>query len=210
MPDAVADEPQRYLLALAYQAGRDDRIQKGQDGARDYFEAAELEKAAWSFLQDGGSKVGLFHGPEQTIGHFDVTESYIYRGPDWDMGHVVVKSGDWLIGGVCDEIAWDLYERGLITGMSPQGTATRRHINKAAEGPVTAELLVTGPEDQIAAFANLCRVLQHLCSVGSSRTVQIDVDGDGAGSLRFDLAPLGEGDVIDLDADVIHCPGIGA
>jgi hypothetical protein len=73
--------------------------------------------------------VGLFHGPEQTIGHFDVTESYIYRGPDWDLGDgLVVKSGDWLVGGVCDEIAWDLYKSGHITGMSPQGSAKRRKV----------------------------------------------------------------------------------
>ena len=115
---------QRYLLSLAYQAGPDPLIQKGADGGRDYFTAEELEKAAWSFLP-GGAAVGLFHGPDETIGHFTVTESYIYRGPDWDLGDVVVKSGDWLIGGICDETAWDLYKRGLITGMSPQGTARR-------------------------------------------------------------------------------------
>lgn len=115
---------QRYLLSLAYQAGPDEKIQRGADGGRDYFTPAELEKAAWSFLP-GGAAVGLFHGPDETIGHFTVTESYIYRGPDWDLGDVVVKSGDWLIGGICDETAWDLYKRGLITGMSPQGTARR-------------------------------------------------------------------------------------
>lgn len=135
MSDTVAPaQPQRYLLALAYQAGPDTRITKGQDGARDYFSAAELEKAAWSFLQEGGRQVGLFHGPDQTMGHFDVTESYIYRGPDWDLGEdVVVKAGDWLIGGVCDQVAWDLYTQGHITGMSPQGSATRRRVLKAEE-----------------------------------------------------------------------------
>jgi hypothetical protein len=122
----VSQAPQRYLLALAYQAGPDARITKGADGARDFFTPAELEKAAWSFLP-GGANVGLFHGPEQTIGHFEVTESYIYRGPEWDLGEgIVVKSGDWLIGGICDEVAWNLYQNGHITGMSPQGTATRR------------------------------------------------------------------------------------
>ncbi len=71
----------------------------------------------------------MFHGPDETIGHFQVSESYIYRGPNWDFGgDVVVKSGDWLIGGVCDEVAWDLVERGVVTGVSPQGTATRRRI----------------------------------------------------------------------------------
>ncbi len=118
--------PQRYLLALAYQAGVDPRIAKGADGGRDYFTVEELEKAAWSFLPNGAN-VGLFHGPDETVGHFTVTESYVYRGPDWDLGDdVVIKAGDWLIGGICDEVAWDLVERGVITGMSPQGTATRR------------------------------------------------------------------------------------
>jgi hypothetical protein len=124
--DLIKATEQRYLLAVAYQADRDPRIQKGADGGRDFFSPEELEKAAWSFLP-GGAKVGLFHGPDDTIGHFTVTESYIYRGPNWDFGDgVVVKSGDWLIGGICDEVAWDLYKRGLITGMSPQGVARRR------------------------------------------------------------------------------------
>lgn len=119
-------EPQRYVLGIAYQAGPDPRIAKGADGGRDYFTAAELEKAAWSFLP-GGAKVGLFHGPDETVGHFTVTESYIYRGPDWDAGDgIVVKSGDWLIGGICDDIAWQLVKSGKVTGFSPQGVARRR------------------------------------------------------------------------------------
>ena len=133
--------PQRYLLALAYQAGKDERIMKGVDGARDYFTPAELEKAAWSFLASGNPEVGLFHGPDQTKGHFTVTESYIYRGPNWDLGDgIVVKAGDWLVGGVCDAVAWDLYERGLITGMSPQGVAKRRKVLKS--GVYTAKELL--------------------------------------------------------------------
>ncbi|MCX4750909.1 XkdF-like putative serine protease domain-containing protein [Kitasatospora sp. NBC_01287] len=116
---------QRYLLGVAYQAGPDPRIQRGADGGRDYFSADELEKAAWSFLP-GGAEVGLFHGPEETVGHFTVTESYIYRGPDWDVGDgTIVKAGDWLLGGICDETAWRLYKSGRITGFSPQGQARR-------------------------------------------------------------------------------------
>ncbi len=63
LPDedvAKATEPQRYVLGVAYQAGKDPRIAKGQDGGRDYFTEAELEKAAWSFLQ-AGPQVGMFH-----------------------------------------------------------------------------------------------------------------------------------------------------
>lgn len=123
-------QPQRYVLGLAYQAGKDDRIAKGLDGARDYFTPAELEKACWSFGQST-QDVGIFHA-DHTTGHVTVVENYIYRGPDWPMGDVVVKAGDWLMGGICDEAAWNLVERGLVTGWSPQGTATRRHTLRSA------------------------------------------------------------------------------
>ncbi|MGA5820820.1 XkdF-like putative serine protease domain-containing protein [Kitasatospora sp. NPDC094028] len=118
--------PERqYVLGLAYQAGRDARIVKGMDGGRDFFTPDELEKACWSFLP-GGADVGLFHGPDDTIGHFTVTESYIYRGPDWPQENgTVIKAGDWLIGGICDDIAWRLVKSGRVNGFSPQGAARR-------------------------------------------------------------------------------------
>ncbi len=117
---------QRYLLGLAYQAGRDDRIKRGADGHRDYFTSAELEKAAWEFIKT--RQAGLFHvDGTETEGHFEVTESYIYRGPDWTQPDgSVIKAGDWLIGGICDDLAWGLVKTGRITGFSPQGAAKRR------------------------------------------------------------------------------------
>jgi hypothetical protein len=119
------DREQRYVLGVAYQAGPDPKIQRGADGGRDYFSAEELEKAAWGFLKNGPA-VGLFHGPDSTVGHADVVESYVYRGPDWDLGDgAVVKSGDWLIGAILDESAWQLYKSGRVTGWSPQGSARR-------------------------------------------------------------------------------------
>lgn len=125
-------EPQRYVLGIAYQAGPDPRIAKGQDGGRDYFTAAELEKAAWRFLADG-PRVGLFHldGTDADGGAAQVVESYIYRGPDWDLGDgIVAKSGDWLVGAVLSERAWQLYKAGKITGWSPQGVARRRRVSR--------------------------------------------------------------------------------
>ena len=120
----MATPEQRYVLGVAYQVGPDPRIKRGADGGRDYFSPEELEKAAWGFLRDGPS-VGLFHA-DGTEGAATVVESYVYRGPDWDLGDdVVVKSGDWLIGAVLDERAWQLYKAGRITGWSPQGQARR-------------------------------------------------------------------------------------
>ena len=121
---------QRYVLGIAYQAGQNPLIAKGADGARDFFTAEELEKAAWSFMKNR-PVVGLFH-TDGTEGHFQVTESYIYRGPDWPMGDVIVKSGDWLIGGLCDEPAWRLVKERKVTGFSPQGVARRRRTARSA------------------------------------------------------------------------------
>lgn len=120
----MPNEEQRYVLGIAYQAGPAPEIKRGADGGRDYFSPDELEKAAWEFMKS--RLVGLFHGPDETVGHADVVESYIYRGPDWDLGDgVVVKAGDWLIGAVLDDAAWQLHKAGKITGWSPQGTARR-------------------------------------------------------------------------------------
>lgn len=121
-------EPQRYVLGIAYQAGRDTRIRKGMDGGRDYFTEAELEKAAFSLLRNGPQS-GLFHA-DGTEGAATIVESYIYRGPNWSVtgpdGTVtVVKAGDWLVGAILSEQAWGLYQRGEVTGWSPQGTARR-------------------------------------------------------------------------------------
>ncbi|BCT75551.1 hypothetical protein SCMU_13930 [Sinomonas cyclohexanicum] len=119
------DTPQRYVLGVAYQAGPDPRIVTGADGSRDCFTPEELERAAWAFMQ-GPRDIGLFH-EDGTEGHADVVESYIYRGPDWDLGDgVVIRAGDWLIGCILDGPAWALYQSGDITGFSPQGQAKRR------------------------------------------------------------------------------------
>ncbi len=129
-----AAEPQRYVLGIAYQAGPDPRIQKALDGGRDWFTEAELEKAAWRFLSEG-PRVGLFHldGTDADGGAAQVVESYIYRGPDWDLGDgIVAKSGDWLLGAVLNERAWHLYTTGKVTGWSPQGVARRRKYRPAA------------------------------------------------------------------------------
>lgn len=118
------DDEQRYVLGVAYQAGPDPMIKTGADGGRDFFSPEELEKAAWGFLNNG-PQVGLFHA-DGTEGAARVVESYIYRGPNWTLPNgVIVKSGDWLVGAILDETAWQLYKSGRVTGWSPQGSARR-------------------------------------------------------------------------------------
>ncbi len=119
-------EEQRYVLALAYQAGQDPRIAKGIDGGRDFFTEAELEKASWSFLSSGSPQVGVGH-IDGTLGAATVVESYIYRGPDWDLGDgIVVRKGDWLVGMILEPRTWEMAKAGKLGGVSPQGVARRR------------------------------------------------------------------------------------
>lgn len=132
--DVAKGEPeQRYALAVAYQPGQDPRIAKGVDGGRDWFSEAELEKAAHSYLRNG-PRVGMFHvdGTDQQ-GLAEVVESYIYRGPDWDLGDgIVVRKGTWLVGMILSPEAWALHKAGKLNGVSPQGTAKRRRVVPAA------------------------------------------------------------------------------
>lgn len=119
----MTDQPIRYVLGVAYQAGYDPTIAKGADGYTDYVDPSDLELAAWGFMK---SRVaGLGHVPG-TVGHIDIVESYIYRGPDWPQPDgTVVKSGDWLLGGITDVETWAAIERGEYTGWSPEGSGTR-------------------------------------------------------------------------------------
>lgn len=130
----MTDEPMRFIVAIAYRAGQDAAIVKGQDGRRDYFTPDELEKAAHSFARNGMGG-GAFH-LDGTGAEFEPTESWIHRGPDWPVAGpdgvvTVVKAGDWLVGGYLSPEGWDLYKAGRITGLSPQGTA-RRITRRAA------------------------------------------------------------------------------
>ena len=70
---------------------------------------------------------------------------------------------------------------------------------------------MSGPADQLAAFVQWCTTVQWLCSAGASRTVQIAVDGDGAGALRFDFGDLDVPavDESQMGSDVVRIPGIG-
>ncbi len=121
-------EEQRFLLGIAYRAGIDPAIARGQDGGRDFLTEAELEKAAFTYMKNG-PRVGLFH-LDGTDGEATATvvESYIYRNDEpWDLGDgLVVRKGDWLVGAILSPEAWRLYKAGKITGWSPQGVARRR------------------------------------------------------------------------------------
>lgn len=117
----------QYSLGPAYPAmvapGR------GADGFNDFISEDALEKAAWSWMAKH-REIGLFH-QDGLEGHATVVESYIYRGPDWhvvspvDGQEYVIKSGTWMLGTIWDDSGWDLVERRLVNGWSPEGGAHR-------------------------------------------------------------------------------------
>lgn len=120
-------EEQRYTLTVAYPANKPD-VGVAQDGFRDFASAAAVEKAAWSYLRKSPN-IGLWH-QDGTDGSGEVCESYIYRGPDWEIAASdgttqVIKAGDWLMGIIWSEETWPMVKQGMIGGVSPQGKARR-------------------------------------------------------------------------------------
>lgn len=118
----------RYTLGLAYPAMRPDPA-KAADNHRDFVSEEVLEKTAWEWMVQHRD-INLFH-QDGTSGHGTVVESYIYRGPDWEVVSPVnnkgytIRSGDWLLGAVWDVYGWTLVKAGYINGWSPEGTARR-------------------------------------------------------------------------------------
>ena len=119
---------QRFTLGLAYPANRADRA-VAADGFRDFAPPQVLENAAWNYMRKS-LRVGLLH-KRGTEGHGEVVESYIYRGPDWEVTtpsgeKAMIKAGDWLMGVIWDVPTFDAIERGKLTGLSPQAKVRRR------------------------------------------------------------------------------------
>ena len=118
----------RFTLGLAYPALRPD-VGRAADGHRDFVGPEALEKTAHEWLKKYRD-VNMFH-ENNTSGHFEPAESYIWRAPDWEIvspvdgSTYIIKSGDWLLGGYWDEDGWELVKAGLVNGWSPEGTAKR-------------------------------------------------------------------------------------
>jgi len=121
---AVPDNPQRFVLGVAYPA---DCV----DGHDEFMSAADVEQTAWDFLTDH-RRLGFFHA-DGTEGHADVCESYIYRGPDWvtqdiDGNEQVIKSGYWMLGARTDPAGFEVIVSEAADGWSMDGLAARRTV----------------------------------------------------------------------------------
>lgn len=126
----VAGAPKRFVLGVAYPASQiiDGRVDR-TDGHREFMTADEVEAAAWDYARNH-RRIGFYH-VDGTEGHADLVESYIYRGPDWvttdiDGKEQVIKAGDWVMGAILDEPAFDLVVKRKADGWSVDGVARRR------------------------------------------------------------------------------------
>jgi hypothetical protein len=128
-----ASAERRYVLGKAYGPG-------ALDAHNEFMTADTVENAAWGYLADGGRQIGLHHA-DGTVGHAQVVESYVYRGPDWTItdaqgGTQTVRAGDWLIGAIFDPAAWRLVRAGRLVGWSVDGIG-RRVKRPRSEAPIT-------------------------------------------------------------------------
>lgn len=130
VPIAKSDV-QRYTLGVAYPTSE-------VDSHGDFTDDDELEQAAWNFMRDvvakGEGGVGTDHA-DDTDDAAQVVESYIYRGPSYvvkvgDDEEVEINTGDWLVGAIWTEDAWERVKKGELTGWSIQGLA---FVDDAAE-----------------------------------------------------------------------------
>jgi hypothetical protein len=112
-----SEEDRRYTLGVAYPVYE-------IDAHGDYADETELERTAWNYLRKYANS-GLMHR-DGTDGAGDVVESYIYRGPDWQIGDQTIVAGDWMLGVVWGEEAWNRIKKGELTGFSIQGTGKRK------------------------------------------------------------------------------------
>ncbi len=66
----------------------------------------------------------------------------------------------------------------------------------AEEG--TIQMTVTGTEENLTSFVEVCKLMDLMGRAGSSRTINVHYDGDGAARLRFDF---GDTDVSGVEVD---------
>ncbi|MCS7296113.1 MAG: XkdF-like putative serine protease domain-containing protein, partial [Dehalococcoidia bacterium] len=112
----------RYTLSVAYPLREADA--HGDAVAS----LDEMERMAWEYLTHS-RRIGVEH-EDGTDGAGTVVESYIYRGPRWEVNGQVVEEGDWLLGVVWDEPTWERIKRGELVGLSWQGWAWRKPHRK--------------------------------------------------------------------------------
>lgn len=58
-----------------------------------------------------------------------------------------------------------------------------------------------GTDDDLTALVHVLKTIENLCSLGSSRRVEINVDGDGSAGLKFSFIGTDTSEVPAKDPD---------
>lgn len=124
----VIPDAKRFVFGVAYPANR-------PDGHDEFMRPEEVERVAWDYARNH-RRVGFFHA-DGTEGHADVVESSIYRGPTYVVKDIngadqEIRTGDWLLGAILDEVSWGLVTTGRATGWSIDGAMKRRTVPRSA------------------------------------------------------------------------------
>lgn len=142
-PDRVAKAfPVRIAKAdgarqIAYAVVLEPRTEDNPDSQGDYYDAAEVEKAAHRWLSEHVAK----GEPSADLMHDETTEAGVpvesYIAPvdfAWGTGDKVelVKAGSWVIGMYyADDQIWDRIVKGELAAFSVGGSGTRIHEVKS-------------------------------------------------------------------------------
>lgn len=134
----VKDEDrQRYTLGVVY-------AKNELDSEKDFATEDDLEKAAWEYLANTRD-IGVMH-KDGTSGAGVLVESYIYRGPRWEVEGQVVEPGDWVAGAIWEEPTFKRILNGDLTGWSLQGEADMPEGEEGTAASLVAHL--PGQHDQ--------------------------------------------------------------
>lgn len=122
----VPANPKRFVLGVVYAPNE-------VDGHGEFMGPDELERIAWEYCQKH-RQIGFYHA-DGTLGHAEVVESYIHRGPDWattdiDGMEQVIKSGSWVLGALLDEPGFNQVTSKKADGWSMDGLMGRRKTKR--------------------------------------------------------------------------------
>lgn len=51
------------------------------------------------------------------------------------------------------------------------------------------DIRVTGYTLELLEFLKVCKTIEYLGTIGSSKSIKVNVDGDGSGKLSFEILP---------------------
>jgi len=164
-----ASAAQRFTLAPWY-------IPDKYDSQNEWTDAVELQKGLWDYVKSGDRKIRLQHTQDANVEHAGewveaITLPYEWTVPMYKsngaVGEVTYPAGTVLLGVVWEPWAWEMVEKGEITGFSIGGAAERIEM----EMPSVAKTAVVEPAVDVATpVADAATVQNFVSSIAMAVT----------------------------------------